>query len=127
MTSIVLRSPHGYPDRCWLLERRLWPLVGEVGDYLCVAKVLWHSGFTVEFREIWVFLKEEIWDVCRKYLFSWKYITSKEHFIIKLSSSYLTHSCLGIYLTSVIWAFQTYQNNFPMKHIFTKYLKEGCR
>ena len=39
----------------------------------------------------------------------------------------MTHSCLEIYLTSVVWTRHTFENNFGMKHQFAKYLKESCR
>ena len=39
-----------------------------------------------------------------------------------------THSCLEIYLTSVVWTCHTFENNFGMKHKFAKYyLEENCR
>ena len=39
----------------------------------------------------------------------------------------LTHSCLEIYFSSVFWTYQTFGNNFGMKHEFAKYLKKSCR
>ena len=39
----------------------------------------------------------------------------------------LTHSCLEIYLTSVIRTSQSFGNYFWMKHQFANYLKEICR
>ena len=38
----------------------------------------------------------------------------------------LTHSCLEISLTDVLWTFDTFEYNFGMNHIFKKYLKENC-
>ena len=38
----------------------------------------------------------------------------------------LTHSCLKISLTSVVWTFDDFKNNLGITHKFTKYLKEGC-
>ena len=35
----------------------------------------------------------------------------------------LTHSSLGISLAIVIWIFSTSENNFQIKHKFTKYLR----
>ena len=39
----------------------------------------------------------------------------------------LTHSCLEIYLISVVWTGNTFENNIGMKLILAKYLKESCR
>ena len=38
----------------------------------------------------------------------------------------LTYPCLEIYLTSVVWTFDTFQNNSDINHKFTKYLKKNC-
>ena len=40
---------------------------------------------------------------------------------------WLTHSCLVIYLTKIVWTSHTFENDFGMKHEFVKYLKESCR
>ena len=37
----------------------------------------------------------------------------------------LTHSCLEISLTSVVWTFVAFQKNFGINHEFTKYLKKS--
>ena len=29
-------------------------------------------------------------------------------------------------LTSVVWIYDTFENNLGMEHIYTKYLKESC-
>ena len=39
----------------------------------------------------------------------------------------ITHSCLEINLTSVVWTCHTFENIFGIKHKFTKYFKESCR
>ena len=39
----------------------------------------------------------------------------------------LTHPWLDVYLTSVVWTYQTFENNFGMKHKFAKYFKKNCR
>ena len=39
----------------------------------------------------------------------------------------LTHSYLEIYLTSIVWTRQTFENNFGMKHKFARYLKGSYR
>ena len=44
-----------------------------------------------------------------------------------IAMSILTHSCLEIYLTSVVWTCHTFENNFGVQYKFAKYLKEGCR
>ena len=38
-----------------------------------------------------------------------------------------SHSCLEIYLTSVVWTYHTFENNFRMEHEITKCLRESCR
>ena len=38
----------------------------------------------------------------------------------------LTHSCLEIYLTNVVWTCHTFKNNFGMEHEFAKYSEESC-
>ena len=45
---------------------------------------------------------------------------------ITLPSRSLTHSCLEISLTCVVWTCHIFENNFGMKHKFLKYLKEIC-
>ena len=52
---------------------------------------------------------------------------SKALFLDTQGIDELTHSCLKIYLTSVVWTFHTFEDNFEMKHKFAKYLKESCR
>ena len=39
----------------------------------------------------------------------------------------LSHSFLEIYWMSVVCTCHTFENNFGMKHNFTKLLKESCR
>ena len=39
----------------------------------------------------------------------------------------LTHMCLEILLTSVVWTHHTFENNFRVRHKFLKYLEEICR
>ena len=39
----------------------------------------------------------------------------------------LTLSSLEISMTSVVWTYDTFGNNFKMKHNCTKHLKESCR
>ena len=38
----------------------------------------------------------------------------------------LTHSCLEISLTIVVWNCDTFENNFEIKHILEEYLKGSC-
>ena len=45
---------------------------------------------------------------------------------LKQPSFSLTHSCLEIYLTSVVWTYHTFVNNFTIKYELEKYLKESC-
>ena len=42
-------------------------------------------------------------------------------------SAPLTNSYLEIYLTSIVWTRQTFENNFGMKHKFARYLKGSYR
>ena len=37
------------------------------------------------------------------------------------------HEWQKIYLTNVVWTFQTFENNFGLKQQFTNYLMESCR
>ena len=39
---------------------------------------------------------------------------------------FLTHSCLDISLTTVVWTLDTYENNFGINHKFAKHFKESC-
>ena len=34
----------------------------------------------------------------------------------------LTHSCLDIFLTSVVWTYDIFESNFEINHNFDKYL-----
>ena len=42
-------------------------------------------------------------------------------------TEHINHSCLEFSLTSVVWTFRTFDDNFQKKHDFTKYLKEIFR
>ena len=46
---------------------------------------------------------------------------------IDLVDNGLTHMCLEILLTSVVWIHHTFQNNLRVRHKFIKYLEESCR
>ena len=73
---------------------------------------------TLFLREVtrWVWLR--YWSI-----FVWS--RSKER--VHQNGDILTHSCLKIFLMSVVWTCHTFENNFGMKHEFTNYLKESCR
>ena len=43
-----------------------------------------------------------------------------------LSVNGLTHSCLKIIMTSVLWTHCTFEDKIKIKHKFTKYLMESC-
>ena len=47
--------------------------------------------------------------------------------LLMFRDRHLTHSFLEMYLTSVCWTCQNFENNFEMKHKSTEYGKERCR
>ena len=46
-------------------------------------------------------------------------------FVHQLQVLSLTHSCLGIYVASVVWTCHTLENNFGMKHKFANKIKDS--
>ena len=38
----------------------------------------------------------------------------------------MVHLCLEIFLTSVVWTCDHFENYFDIKHEFAKYLKRSC-
>ena len=47
-------------------------------------------------------------------------------FCRKMCVTDLTRSCVDMTLTSVIWVFDTFENNFRVMHKLEKYLVEIC-
>ena len=45
---------------------------------------------------------------------------------VALSLEGLTYSCLQISVARVVWIYDTFENNFGIKHVLEKYLREDC-
>ena len=61
------------------------------------------------------------WCMVNIFLEGWEPTLSWIRYII------INHLCQEIYLISVVWIWQTFENKFGMKHKFAKYLNESCR
>ena len=64
-------------------------------------------------------------------LFSWPFFyldgILASWMMIKYMLHFLTHSCLEIFLTFVVWTYGTFENNLEIKHKLKKKMKGICK